>query len=173
MIYVTTGTDHHPYDRLIKEMDSAKGKGLIQQPIFIQTGSSSYVPQHCEYTDYLTFDQVKEKMDESKIIITHGGPGTIMPVVYSGKVPIVVPRRKQYGEAVDDHQIDFVHKLAERGLIIAVLDVSDLVSKIEDYDDLVSRLKQRPETESPDERASRFARALESLCLDLIKKKRR
>jgi len=172
MIYVTTGTDHHPYGRLIKAVDSIKGKGLIQQPVFIQTGSSSYIPQHCEHTDYLTFDQVREKINEAKIIITHGGPGTIMPVVNSGKVPIVVPRKKQYGEAVDDHQVDFVRKLDERGLIIAVVDTADLASKINDYDDLVSRLKQKPETESPDQRISRFARALESLCLSLIKKKK-
>jgi UDP-N-acetylglucosamine transferase subunit ALG13 len=172
MIFVTTGTDHHPYDRLIEAVDSAKGKGLIQQPVFIQTGSSSYVPRHCEHTNYLTFDQVKERIREAKIIITHGGPGTIMPVVYSGKVPIVVPRKKQYGEAVDDHQFDFAHKLEERGLIIAVVDIADLASKINNYDDLVSRLRQRPETENPDQRVSRFARALESLCLNLVKEKK-
>ena len=56
-----------------------------------------------------------------------------MPVVYSGKVPIVVPRKKQHGEAVDDHQFDFADKLEKRGLIIAVVDIADragLASKV-------------------------------------------
>ena len=53
-----------------------------------------------------------------------------------------------------------------------VVDIADLTEKINNFDDLVSRLKQRPEAERPEERVSRFAQALESLCLNLVKKKK-
>jgi UDP-N-acetylglucosamine transferase subunit ALG13 len=47
MIFVTVGTDHHPFDRLIKTVDELKSQGVISEDVFIQTGSSVYLPDHC------------------------------------------------------------------------------------------------------------------------------
>jgi UDP-N-acetylglucosamine transferase subunit ALG13 len=50
----------------------------------------------------------------------------------AGKAPVVVPRRAEYGEHVNDHQIEFVHIVAERiGGIVPVYDVGELPQAIE------------------------------------------
>ena len=51
----------------------------------------------------------------------------------AGKVPVVVPRRAELGEHVNDHQTDFVHEVAERqGGIVPVSDMIDLPAAIEE-----------------------------------------
>ena len=53
-----------------------------------------------------------------------------------GKVPIVVPRQKKYGEHVNDHQVDFCRKIEERiGNIIVVEDVGKIMEVIENYEE--------------------------------------
>jgi UDP-N-acetylglucosamine transferase subunit ALG13 len=42
----------------------------------------------------------------------------------------MVPRRAEFGEAVDDHQLPFTQKLAEGGLATAVYEMSELPSAI-------------------------------------------
>lgn len=174
MIFVTTGTDHHPFDRLVREVDILKEKGMLRQEIFIQSGSSDYKPRACEYAEFISFDQMVEKIKRAQIIITHGGPGSIMLSLDCGKVPIAVPRRKRYGEAVDDHQVSFVKKLTERGQILSVDKIQEIEYKIKNYREFVGRLRLgERDVEKPAERASRFALALEKICESLTAGRKR
>jgi UDP-N-acetylglucosamine transferase subunit ALG13 len=174
VIFVTVGTDEHPFDRLIREVDSLKERGVIREEVFIQIGFAHYHPAHCPFAEILTYKEMEEKMRDARIIITHGGPGSIMPVLYSGKVPVVVPRRKRYGEVVDEHQVSFARKLEKEGRIILVEAIEDLGAKVEEYEtraqELTSRIKK--DRISPEENLSRFVRALEEICLDVIQKRK-
>lgn len=173
MIFVTVGTDQHPFDRLVKEVDRLREKRIVNEDVFIQIGSSHYRPKFCEYMEYLLFDQMVEKINEARIVITHGGPGSIMPVVHSGKVPIVVSRRKKHGEAVDDHQISFTKKLEEKKQIIAAHDAEEIEAKIKNYDAIAQRLKcTEKESHSLDVRISKFVQALDEICEQLIRKEK-
>ena len=52
-----------------------------------------------------------------------------------GKVPIVVPRQKQFGEHVNNHQLEFCRAVAERmGNIILVEDIRGLWECMVNYD---------------------------------------
>ena len=51
-----------------------------------------------------------------------------MVALSQGKRPIVVPRLSRFGEAVDDHQLPFARRLAERGLVTLLEDESELAS---------------------------------------------
>jgi len=172
VIFVTVGTDEHPFDRLVREVDSLKERGAIREDVFIQVGFARYHPAHCPYAEVLGFGEMQEKTKEARIVITHGGPGSIMPVLYSGKVPVVVPRLKRYGEVVDDHQVSFARKLEKEGRIILVEAVEELGATIEEYEarsqELTSRIKR--DRISPDVNLSHFVRALEEICLELVQK---
>ena len=59
-----------------------------------------------------------------------------------GKVPIVVPRQKHFGEHVNDHQIEFCKKVAERQKnIILVENVKDLESMILRYEEITKTME--------------------------------
>jgi UDP-N-acetylglucosamine transferase subunit ALG13 len=56
-------------------------------------------------------------MHQARGVVTHGGPATILDAREAGHVPIVVPRRRAWGEHVDDHQVAFCRRVFEEGLI--------------------------------------------------------
>ena len=65
------------------------------------------------------------------MLITHGGVGTILAAVNQGKKVIAVPRRAQYGENVDDHQLQLLEEFEEKNLVYTCLEVEDLPEAIE------------------------------------------
>lgn len=130
MIFVTVGTHEQQFDRLIKEVDRLKKENLIQDEVFIQTGYSNYVPKYCKWEKIISFEKMNQLIEESDIIITHGGPATFMGVIAKGKSPIVVPRQKKFGEHVNDHQIEFVEKVINIYNLTVITNISDLMACI-------------------------------------------
>ena len=132
MIFVTVGTHEQQFNRLVRAVDELKGSGTLTEPVFIQTGYSTYEPKHCEHSAFVPFRQMRARMAEADVVITHGGPSSFIEAMAAGKVPVVVPRRGDLGEHVNDHQADFVRIVAERqGGIVPVYDVAELASAIE------------------------------------------
>ena len=132
MIFVTVGTHEQQFDRLVKAVDDLKVNGTIEEPVYVQTGYSTYVPEHCEHLQFVPFRQMKNYMADADVVITHGGPSSFIEAMAAGKVPVVVPRRGDLNEHVNDHQADFVRIVAERqGGIVPVYDVAELPEAIE------------------------------------------
>lgn len=132
MIFVTVGTHEQQFDRLVKAVDELKADGTIAEPVFVQTGYSTYEPTHCEHSKFVPFRKMKEVMAQADVVVTHGGPSSFIEAMAAGKVPVVVPRRGDLGEHVNDHQADFVRIVAERqGGIVPVYDVAELTQAIE------------------------------------------
>lgn len=133
MIFVTVGTHEQAFDRLIKAVDGLVGDGTITEPVFMQTGYCAYVPEHCEWKGFVPAPEMGEYMEEADVVITHGGPSSFIEAMAAGKVPVVVPRRIEFGEHVNDHQVAFVREVAERrGGIVPVYDIDGLASAIEE-----------------------------------------
>ena len=71
-----------------------------------------------EHQAFLEHGTLLEQLREATAVVCHGGPGTLVESLRSGRVPIAVPREQRYGEVVDDHQFAFCAFLAERGEIV-------------------------------------------------------
>lgn len=127
MIFVTVGTHEQQFDRLVEAADLL----AENERVYIQTGYSKYVPIHAEHTPMLSYEQMKGFMKEADVVISHGGPGSIMLALEYGKIPVVVPRLQEFGEHVNDHQLHFCRHLAEEGNCILVDSVESLGSAIE------------------------------------------
>ena len=131
MILVTVGTHEQQFNRLVKAMDDLVANGTITEPVFEQTGYSTYVPEHCEHSQFVSAQRMQELMSEASVVITHGGPSSFVEAMAAGRAPVVVPRRAEFGEHVNDHQADFVRIVAERiGGIVPVFDVGELPQAI-------------------------------------------
>ena len=141
MIFVTVGTHEQQFDRLIQEVDRLKKENLIQDEVFIQTGYSNYIPKYCEWEKIISYEKMNQMIEESDIIITHGGPATFMGVIAKGKVPIVVPRQKKFGEHVNDHQLEFCNRVKENYPIKLIKETSDIIEKINDVDSKTVTIK--------------------------------
>lgn len=122
MIFVTVGSQKFPFDRLIQKVDQMIRAGLIQEEVFIQTGTGKYVPS-CRHQAFYRQEHFQELMEACGILITHGGAGTMVDAVKRGKKTIVVPRLARYREHVDDHQLELTQRLHQLKLIRACPDV--------------------------------------------------
>ena len=132
MIFVTVGTHEQPFDRLVKAVDGLKADGTIAEPVFIQTGYCTYEPEHCEWARFVPAPEMRARMEAADVVVTHGGPASFIEAMAVGKVPVVVPRRAEFGEHVNDHQVDFVREVAERkGGIVPVYNIENLAASID------------------------------------------
>jgi UDP-N-acetylglucosamine transferase subunit ALG13 len=167
MIFVTVGTHEQPFDRLVKELDRLVEEGVIEEDVFIQTGYSTYVPQFCTHEAFISFDDMIQKIGKARIVITHGGPGSIMFVLYQGKIPVVVPRQKAFSEHVDDHQVRFIQTLEKGNRVIAVYDISKLENVLKNYSEMAAPLGQA-EKGDLGKKTKDFAAKLDELCHKLV-----
>ena len=128
MIFVTVGTHTQGFERLIKAVDELAKKN--KEKFIIQIGNTKYVPKNCEHFKFISDREFKKLCKKSRLIITHGGVGSIMTALSLGKPTIVAPRLKKYNEHSDNHQLDIAHELEKQGRIIALYDVNRLEETI-------------------------------------------
>ena len=128
MIFVTVGVERFPFDRLIRAVDSIAEELEGKEPLFVQFGTSQYLPRHGVISPFLSYEETTKKIRDARIIIAHAGAGSILSCLQAGKIPLVMPRRKSLGEHIDDHQVEFAKRMAELGLIHRADSPEELVS---------------------------------------------
>jgi len=166
MIFVTVGTHEQPFNRLVEYMDNwAKDNS---EEVIIQTGFSTYEPKNCKWSKIVPYSEMVENVAKARIVVTHGGPSSFIMPLQVGKVPVVVPRKKEFNEHVNDHQVDFAKNVAERqGNIIVVEDVNELGKVLSDYDSIVSGLNNGMTSNN-----ERFCSEFSKIVDDLFAKKK-
>jgi UDP-N-acetylglucosamine transferase subunit ALG13 len=162
-VVVTVGTDHHPFDRLVTWVND----WLARHPdetaaFFVQSGSASATPL-CRSSRFLGPEQLETLLDEASVLICHGGPGSIADAWARGQVPIVVPRLRRFGEAVDDHQVDFCRKLNGLGRVLVAETPSALDGLLDEASRDVRRFRTSGVTPDVEAAVARFAALVDEL----------
>lgn len=136
MIFVTVGTHEQPFNRLVEYMDNWSRNH--DEKVVIQTGYSTYEPKYCEWKKLYPYQEMIKKVEEARIVITHGGPSSFIMPLQIGKTPLVVPRKLDFNEHVNNHQMAFSKAVEDRmGTIKVIEDEKDLDYTIEHYDEIV------------------------------------
>lgn len=164
MIFVTVGTHEQQFNRLVKKIDELKRENVIQEEVFIQIGFSDYEPKYCEWKKLIPYEEMIEKISQARIVITHGGPASFISVLQAKKVPVVVPRQAEFGEHVNNHQIEFVKMVEERQKnIIPVYDIEKLKETLEHYEIIVEHMDKKMRSNNEN-----FNKALEEIVNRLL-----
>jgi UDP-N-acetylglucosamine transferase subunit ALG13 len=124
VIFVTVGTHHQPFERLLDALDGLDDELVVQYG----PGKPPATALHAE--PFMPFDTMLDRFREADTVITHAGVGSIICASREGHVPLVVPRRHELGEHVDDHQVELTRALAQRGSVVAVWDVDTLAETV-------------------------------------------
>lgn len=122
--FVTVGNATQPFDRLLKAVASMSVH--LPSPIVVQRGISRISHEKWQVRDYMEMGEFEVMVQEADLLIMHGGAGSIIHAVSSGKRPVVMPRRAKYGELVDDHQLEFVLQLQRKGYVVLAREAEDL-----------------------------------------------
>lgn len=131
MIVVTVGTNEAPFDRLLRALDD-RSRSADDEELLVQHGPSAVRPAGATCVDFLPYDELVAAIERARLVVMHAGVGSIMTALASGKRPIVVPRLRRFGEAVDDHQVALGHRLDADGLVTCVETEQELLSALAD-----------------------------------------
>ena len=125
-IFVTVGSRNYPFDRLFIKLDELFEKGILQGSMFAQTGTSTYIPKHYEWKDFISQEEFLEKIQWADLVVSHGASGSIMKALNAGKKVLAVTRLEKYHEHINDHQIQNNEAFASNGYVLAVYEMDDL-----------------------------------------------
>ena len=164
MIFVTVVTHEQQFNRLIKTIDELKINNIIKEDVIIQTGFSTYEPKACKWKKLYPYKQMLKYVEDARIVITHGGPSSFIMPLQVGKIPIVVPRKKEYDEHVNNHQVLFCREVEKKQKnILVVEEINDLQKIIGKYDEIVSEM-----TNSVESNNGSFCREFEKIVRKLL-----
>ncbi len=112
------------FERLVKKMDEISLR--IKEEVIMQIGTTKYTPKNAEYFRFKSYPEIQRLCKIARVIVAHGGTGSVITAIEQKTPIIVVPRLKKYGEVIDNQQIDFVNALAEEERVIPVYDLNNL-----------------------------------------------
>jgi UDP-N-acetylglucosamine transferase subunit ALG13 len=120
MIVVTLGTIPYSFNRAIDWLAFLLKKGVITEPVFVQYGTSNVQMLHSydqvTLEAFVSSSQLTELVDNARLVISHAGQGSTQMLAARGARFTLLPRLKQYGEHVDDHQLLFSQSVAPLGV---------------------------------------------------------
>lgn len=127
MILVIVGL-MYSFDRLAKKMDEISEN--IDEKVVMLIGNSEYIPKNAVYHNFLDEDEYIKLLDEAKIVVSHAGIGTIISVMNHNKPLILVPRQQEFGEHLDNHQMEVAYEFEDDARFDIVIDIDDLEKTI-------------------------------------------
>ncbi len=128
-LVVTVGTDHHPFDRLVRWVDNWCDANP-DATVVIQRGTSE-PSRHGSSRELISYAELCDLFAQAKAVVSHGGPATVMDALGVGRLPIVVARDPELGEHVDGHQLRFAEHLSQRELAVVASDEAELFAAID------------------------------------------
>lgn len=134
MIFVILGTQDKKFPRLLEAIQKQIDAGKIskKEEIIVQAGSTKFESKDMKILDYMSVRKFEECIEKADVVICHAGVGTILTALKKGKKIIAAARLKQYGEHVNDHQLQILDNFTKEGYILA----------LEDFDKIDILLKQ-------------------------------
>ena len=94
-----------------------------------QTGSTEVSDLPISARPRVPAAELFEAMADADVVIAHAGTGSALAALQAGKFPVLVPRRPEHAEHVDDHQLQIAGMLGDRGLA-AIAEVEDVTPEL-------------------------------------------
>ena len=133
MVFVTLGTQDKEFPRLLEEVEKLIDKGIINEEIVAQIGSTNYNSDKMKLIDYMSRNEMLTFIKNAEYVITHGGVGTIIDSLNLNKKVIAVPRLKEYKEHVNDHQLEIVNEFSKLGYILDGSNLEQAMFKLDNF----------------------------------------
>jgi len=130
MIFISVGSTRFPFARMDALVASVIRRRTRRESVFYQYGGSKPHLSGINVTavSYLLQSDLLRLMKRARIIICHGGPGTIYQALSLGTIPWVLPREERYGEHLTDHQVAFCRFMEQQHLVRIITETTALTA---------------------------------------------
>lgn len=115
-VFVTLGTIR-PY-RFDRAVDAVLSALRDDDEVVWQLGATARSDLPGAVFDEMPAHDIRRRMLEADVVVTHAGVGSVLGALDAGKVPVLVVRRRKHGEHVDDHQAGIAEVMSRRGLAL-------------------------------------------------------
>lgn len=144
MIFVTIGTQQQNFKRLFDYINKID----TDEEIIVQKGKSNYAfNDGIKSFDFLSYDDMNKYLKKARIVIAHGGGGTIFKALKMKKKIIVVPRLAKYKEHINDHQLEFSMYLKKMNYCLVALSFEEFVESLRIIDNIKFTTYHSPEND--------------------------
>ena len=133
-ILVTVGTT--AFESLIRKIDEIASNDKVNSYIF-QCAHGVYIPSNG--VSFKFSDDIENYYNDSDVVITHAGAGTIYRLLELRKKIIIVPNL----ERVDKHQADISEFMEEKNHALVSWSTDELESKIIDSIDFLPSMYKK------------------------------
>lgn len=161
VVVATVGTDHHPFPRLIEWIDSYATRRPEVRCV-VQHGQSAR-PRVAEAVAMLAREDLLALLRTATAVVCQAGPGSVLDARAVGVLPVAVPRLRQHGEVVDDHQVAFADAMASRGEVLLARTETELHAALDAALAHPGSVRRPPRPSPAPETAARVASALEDV----------
>ncbi len=128
MIFVSVGMMNYPFTRLLSKMNEIAP--LLGEEVVMQVGASNDTFENTTYKKFFDADKMTELYDQCSVLVCHAGVGTILNGVERNIPVVMVPRKADFNEVDNDHQIMIADQIVATGRGIKVMDVDNLYDSI-------------------------------------------
>jgi len=109
-------SESYAFRRLLEAVVQVLPEGV---EVTWQTGSTPVDGLPIEARPGVPSEELEAEFAASDVVITHAGVGLSLLALSSGRCPVLVPRRAERGEHVDNHQCEVAGELDRRRLAVA------------------------------------------------------
>ena len=131
MILILLGTQDNSFHRLLEEVQALIDKKVITEKVIVQAGKTKYESKDMEIHSLMPEEELKEIMKKADLVITHGGVGSIVMALKMEKKVIAVPRLSEFGEHINNHQIQIIETFNSQEFLIGITDLKELGNALE------------------------------------------
>lgn len=146
LLFATVGATL-PFPRLVDSVAALKARGEISDDVVIQRGEGAPPPGGATSFETASFGEMLGLMKRARIVICHGGTGSLVTALREGCHVIAMPRSFEAGEHYDSHQVEITDAFELRGLIQVAnseADLSRALKNIENRRPVVATVDHSP-----------------------------
>lgn len=115
--FVSVGNAKQPFSRLLDHVRASVPE--LPAPVFVQHGHTPWQTMPgVESSAFLSMEDFAQRVQSAQVVILHAGAGSVIHALRAGKIPILVPRRPDLAEHIDNHQSEFARELAAAGKVV-------------------------------------------------------
>lgn len=162
-IFLSVGTHEQPFQRLLDmglHVQQATDHTLVAQYGVGQWQGTADIDAPLTSSQYFSPSEMRALLSWCDLFVSQASPGNLFGALHAGRWPLLLGRRTNFGEHVDDHQVEFAMHASSLDLCTNIEDwgtVSDAIGALMESSS-VEQLCQQALTSAAksDQRATAF-----------------
>lgn len=130
-LFVPLGTQKFQFSRLVIGLNKlVEEKKYAPSEILMQSSLYEVQPlfQHKILISLADFEHC---IRQAEVVVTHSGVNTIITCMKMNKPLVIVPRLKEFGEHVDNHQLEIAELMEVKFKVLVIRNMDELSNAIE------------------------------------------